>query len=185
VGHKPTGDCPAVLAGTTGNAANNDHDGAVGVEVVSADTSFSDTSTQNNRGQAIGIVEIVGVSPQDNHLQISGCLQDGTEYSNNRFHRLYTTATTTTAAAAAATNTTTTNNNNDNGSSGGDGTIVGVDESFGDPHLGKQWKDGWWIKALTNDGQYHMTRGEGRRVEYLRVEAQTVAAGHSFDSQLN
>lgn len=71
VGHKPTGDCPAVLSPLYS-----------GVEIVSADTSFSDTSAHDNRGQALAIVEIVGESPTDNQLVLSGVLRDGSNYSS-------------------------------------------------------------------------------------------------------
>ena len=70
VGHKPTGDCPAVLSALY-----------TGVEVVSADTSFSDTLTGDNRGKALSVVEIAGTSPSDNQLHLSGTLKDGSHYS--------------------------------------------------------------------------------------------------------
>ena len=77
VGHKPTGDCPAVLSSVH-----------TGVEIVSADTSFSDTSAEDNRGLAISVVEILGVSSRDNQLHLRGVLRDGTRY-NSAFHRLH------------------------------------------------------------------------------------------------
>ena len=77
VGHKPTGDCPAVLSSSY-----------TGVEVVSADTSFSDTTASDNRGRAIGVVELVGASDVDNHLEVFGVLQDGAAY-HSVFHRLH------------------------------------------------------------------------------------------------
>lgn len=70
VGHKPTGDCPAVLSSKY-----------TGVEIVSADTSFSDTRSRDNRGKALAVVEIVGESSLDNQLETSGCLQNGTFYA--------------------------------------------------------------------------------------------------------
>ena len=77
VGHRPTGDCPAVLSSSY-----------TGLEIVSADTSFSDTSADDNRGRAITVVEILGKSEVDNHLEVSGILQDGSEYST-RYARLH------------------------------------------------------------------------------------------------
>jgi hypothetical protein len=77
VGHKPTGDCPAVLSSLY-----------TGVEIASADTSFSDTSANDNRGVAVSVVEIAGDSRSDNQLEIRGVLRDGTEY-HSRFPRLH------------------------------------------------------------------------------------------------
>lgn len=77
VGHKPTGDCPAVLSAKY-----------TGVEIVSADTSFSDTNSSDNRGKALAIVEITGESSLDNHLETRGFLQSGARYSSE-FARLY------------------------------------------------------------------------------------------------
>jgi len=85
VGHKPTGDCPAVLSSAY-----------TGVEVCSVDTSFArrrDISTGEksnrfgvNRGDAIALVEIAGSDCNYNRLEISGTLADGTEYSNIHPH---------------------------------------------------------------------------------------------------
>lgn len=77
VGHKPTGDCPAVLSASY-----------TGVEIVSADTSFSDTAADDNRGTALSVVEIVGTSPNDNQLEMRGILRDGSEYISH-FPRLH------------------------------------------------------------------------------------------------
>jgi hypothetical protein len=77
VGHKPTGDCPAVLSALY-----------TGVEIVSADTSFSDTNAEDNRGKALSVVEIVGVSKTDNQLEMRGILRDGSEY-RSPFPRLH------------------------------------------------------------------------------------------------
>ena len=85
VGHKPSGDCPAVLS--------SDY---VGVEIVSVDTSYAgrkDIATLskfgNARGNAIAIVEITGPSPFCTRLETLGLLADGTEY-NNKFPLLST-----------------------------------------------------------------------------------------------
>eukprot|EP00577_Skeletonema_sp_RCC1716_P006697 CAMPEP_0113386512 /NCGR_PEP_ID=MMETSP0013_2-20120614/8050_1 /TAXON_ID=2843 ORGANISM="Skeletonema costatum, Strain 1716" /NCGR_SAMPLE_ID=MMETSP0013_2 /ASSEMBLY_ACC=CAM_ASM_000158 /LENGTH=571 /DNA_ID=CAMNT_0000269361 /DNA_START=278 /DNA_END=1993 /DNA_ORIENTATION=- /assembly_acc=CAM_ASM_000158 len=85
VGHKPTGDCPAVLSSAY-----------TGVEVCSVDTSFArrrDISTGEksnrfgvNRGDAIALVEIAGSDCNYNRLEVSGTLADGTEYSNTHPH---------------------------------------------------------------------------------------------------
>lgn len=71
VGHKPTGDCPAVLSALY-----------TGVEIVSADTSFSDTAADDNRGKAMSVVEIAGASPLDNQLDVRGILRDGSVHES-------------------------------------------------------------------------------------------------------
>lgn len=71
VGHKPTGDCPAVLSAIY-------H----GVEIVSADTSYSDSGAKDNRGKALAIVELVGGSIDDNHLELRGSLHNEVHYSS-------------------------------------------------------------------------------------------------------
>eukprot|EP00571_Detonula_confervacea_P006065 CAMPEP_0172313510 /NCGR_PEP_ID=MMETSP1058-20130122/20330_1 /TAXON_ID=83371 /ORGANISM="Detonula confervacea, Strain CCMP 353" /LENGTH=576 /DNA_ID=CAMNT_0013027169 /DNA_START=123 /DNA_END=1853 /DNA_ORIENTATION=- len=83
VGHKPTGDCPAVLSSKY-----------TGVEIVAVDTSFSHRKdlheSENigmkrfgeNRGEAIAMVEIAGKDALSNWLETSGVLACGTEYSN-------------------------------------------------------------------------------------------------------
>ena len=77
VGHKPTGDCPAVLSAIY-----------TGVEIVSGDTSYSDVTADDNRGMALPNIEIVGKSAIDNQLEISGRLSDGRVYHSvfNRLH---------------------------------------------------------------------------------------------------
>ncbi|KAG7354331.1 calcineurin-like phosphoesterase [Nitzschia inconspicua] len=85
VGHKPTGDCPAVLSAVY-----------TGVEIVSADTSFADTDANDNRGRAISVVEIIGTSMTDNQLEMRGILRDGSEYLS-RFTRLHSDGTDETA----------------------------------------------------------------------------------------
>lgn len=83
VGHKPTGDCAAVLSPKY-----------TGVEIVSVDTSYSkrrdlNGSTESgvknfgsSRGDAIVMVEISGIDAQRNSLDTFGVLACGTEYSN-------------------------------------------------------------------------------------------------------
>ncbi len=78
VGHKPTGDCPAVLSSKY-----------VGVEIVAVDTSYADRRDLNcvkkfgnSRGNAIAIVEISGLCPLCTRLETSGVLACGTEYRN-------------------------------------------------------------------------------------------------------
>eukprot|EP00980_Cylindrotheca_fusiformis_P003807 scaffold839_cov138-Cylindrotheca_fusiformis.AAC.2 len=77
VGHKPTGDAPAVLSSQY-----------TGVEIVSADTSFSDTKAKDNRGVATSVVEIIGASSHDNQLHLRGTLRNGKSY-HSTFQRLH------------------------------------------------------------------------------------------------
>jgi hypothetical protein len=83
VGHKPTGDCPAVLSSKY-----------VGVEIVAVDTSYAHRKDLNcggtqalkrfgdSRGNALAIVEITGESFFCTRLETSGVLACGTEYRN-------------------------------------------------------------------------------------------------------
>ena len=65
VGHKPMGDSPAIARGA-------------GIEIIDADTSYSDTSAADNRGIAVSEVLITGTE-QDNQARIHGVLHDGRE----------------------------------------------------------------------------------------------------------
>ena len=138
VGHKPTGDCPAVLSSLY-----------TGVEIVSADTSFSDTAATDNRGSAICIVELVGSSPTDNQLHLRGTLRNGVPY-NCQFHRLHS------------------KNQIDNQVGdpylGRQVTLIDDDETD---------NEDWWVKVRANDGSYWLTKGNGRHVKYKQV-AKTV-----------
>ena len=69
-GHKPTGDSPAVCSSEY-----------TGVEVITADTSFSDTSKPDNRGAAIASVLVQGESSTANHTEIAGTLRDGRHFT--------------------------------------------------------------------------------------------------------
>jgi hypothetical protein len=129
VGHKPTGDCPAVLSALY-----------TGVEIVSADTSFSDTSASDNRGMAFASVEVAGYSSTDNHLTIKGSTRDGQPYLS-LYSRLY---------------------------------HKGMDETKGDPMLGRRLVNGWWVKAGF-DELYYLTRGQGRKVEYRTIRRSEVS----------
>lgn len=142
VGHKPTGDSPSVLSAAY-----------TGVEVVSADTSYSHRKELGIlpctfgtcRGDAISLVEIVGAE-HSNWLEITGSLACGSIYSNI-FPLL-------------------TGNKND----------IGVNHDAGDENLGKMLPGGWWVKAATSPEQYHLCRGTGRFVEYQTRSASQIMA---------
>jgi hypothetical protein len=132
VGHKPTGDCPSVLSSEY-----------TGVEVVSADTSYSHRKELDVlkkpfgvcRGAAISLVEIVGTA-HSNWLETSGSLACGRQY-NDRFQLL-----------------------------GPVNCAQASEVDGGDHNLGKRLSDGWWVKAAISPDHYHLCRGSGRIVEY-------------------
>lgn len=143
VGHKPSGDCPAVLSSEY-----------TGVEVVSADTSFShrrelqqddDRQFGPFRGNAIAMVELTGPDQNNNWLETTGTLACGAEYFN-RFPLL-----------------------------GKNEFLQDAHKEVGDVNLGKRLSDGWWIKGTTASGEYHLCRGTGRFVEYDLRSAEEVA----------
>lgn len=68
-GHRPTGDSPAVLS-----------DKYHGVELVCADTSYSDTSALDNRGAALACVEVHFDDERGSRLRIHGTLADRRPY---------------------------------------------------------------------------------------------------------
>ena len=69
VGHRPTGDSPAILSSKF-----------TGVELVSADTSYSDVRAPDNRGLAVPAVTIEGDSHDVSRTRIHGILKDGRPY---------------------------------------------------------------------------------------------------------
>lgn len=68
-GHRPVGDSPAVCSSTY-----------TGVEVVTADTSFSDMRAADCRGAAVTAVLVSGESADANQLEFFGTLHDGRQY---------------------------------------------------------------------------------------------------------
>ena len=72
VGHKPSGDSPAVLSSA-----------ATGVEIVSADTSYADPAADDGRGVSMAGVLLSGPSLHANRLLLYGTLADGRDYSVN------------------------------------------------------------------------------------------------------
>lgn len=65
VGHTPHGNCPTVVKQTTGDGLFK--------EVVMCDTSYSDMSTEDNRGSAVSEL----ILHPDGHIEVHGVLQDG------------------------------------------------------------------------------------------------------------
>eukprot|EP00908_Phaeocystis_cordata_P010696 Transcript_21548.p2 GENE.Transcript_21548~~Transcript_21548.p2 ORF type:complete len:427 (+),score=185.57 Transcript_21548:407-1687(+) len=130
VGHKPSGDSPAVLCSRY-----------TGLEVISADLSYSDARAPDNRGAAVAGVLIRGESLQANHALVYGTLSDGRRHEA----RLRTL--------------------------GGD-----EDGAGGDPYVGSEVGDGWWVKArcwapsgAPSGATYLLAKGAGRKVEYRNV----------------
>jgi len=134
VGHKPTADCPAVLSALY-----------TGVEIVSADTSFSDTSADDNRGSALALVEITGSSATNNQLSLTGTTRDGRRYSSS-YLRLHP-----------------------------DGIDEGMGDAMLGRRLNNNDDDDeWWVKARC-DEMYYLTRGQGRHVHYRTVSQSHLA----------
>eukprot|EP01062_Namystynia_karyoxenos_P066713 TRINITY_DN60646_c0_g1_i1.p1 TRINITY_DN60646_c0_g1~~TRINITY_DN60646_c0_g1_i1.p1 ORF type:complete len:534 (+),score=99.79 TRINITY_DN60646_c0_g1_i1:59-1660(+) len=130
VGHKPSGDCPAVLSA-----------GRCGLEIVSADTSFSGAQqpgAAGPRGEAVAAVIITGSSAGDNQLRLRGVLRDG---------RRYDTLLPPLPPRARPAD----------------------DPCGGDALVGAELPGGWWVKVRTDSGEYLLCRGEGRSVEYRYV----------------
>jgi hypothetical protein len=65
VGHKPSGDSPAICSASY-----------TGVEIISADTTYADTTVMC-RGQSLACVSIHGPSLDVNHARVYGTLVDG------------------------------------------------------------------------------------------------------------
>lgn len=112
------------------------------MEVVSADTSFSDPDADDNRGIAVTAVLITG-SPEQNRLELSGVLRDGT------IHRGVFTSVGGVSASAHPFNE------------------EDVFDEAGDRLLGTADAEGWWYKTrLVSDARggviYRQTRGKGR-----------------------
>ena len=59
-GHKPAGDSPAICSSVY-----------TGVEIITADTSFSDMAAADNRGAAIAAVLVQGQSADSNRMEVS------------------------------------------------------------------------------------------------------------------
>ena len=142
VGHKPTGDCPAVLNSVY-----------TGVEIVTVDLSYAhrqDLEKEGSlkfgksRGEAITNVEIVGRDSVNNALEVSGVLACGQEY-HNRYATL----------------------------SSADCTSCSPKENE-DIYLGRRMSSGWWVKARLQSGEYHVSKGSGRNVEYKSMSSDEV-----------
>ena len=151
VGHKPTGDSPAVLSADY-----------TGVEIVSADTSFSDTSCSDNRGRVVSVVELVGRNEHTNQLHLYGILQTGQAY-DSWFPTIRRRRRQQQQQQRDITNYCDNDTDDDD------------NNSSGDIYLGKQLpRDGWWVKASYYDDSkqedyYCLARGKGRRVEYQYI----------------
>ena len=143
VGHKPTGDCPAVLNSVY-----------TGVEIVTVDLSYAhrhDLDKESplrfgkSRGDAFANVEIVGRDSRNNALEVSGVLACGREY-----HNRYATLSSTDCTAASS------------------------PEEVEDRYLGRRMSTGWWVKARLQSGEYHLSKGSGRKVEYKSISPEEV-----------
>jgi hypothetical protein len=118
---------------------------AGGVEVVSADTSFSDPEADDNRGVAVSTVLIVG-TPHHNQLQIAGTLRDGATHQGVF------------PAVGACCES--------DRKGDAEPPPLGLGVVDGDRLLGTADANGWWYKtrlvAGTHGASYRQTRGAGR-----------------------
>lgn len=153
-GHKPAGDSPAICSS-----------GYTGVEVITADTSFSDTSKPDNRGAAIASVLVQGESAEANRTEIAGVLRDGREFSG---HLATLVGDADGARLQLCSKSTALVRPPDAAGFAGSCTGTG-----GDPLIGTEEADGeggsWWYKAKIGSdgpGPYLQCRGSGRTVEY-------------------
>mmetsp|Transcript_8317 Transcript_8317/g.34246 ORF Transcript_8317/g.34246 Transcript_8317/m.34246 type:complete len:330 (-) Transcript_8317:26-1015(-) len=189
VGHRPVGDSPAILS-----AAYH------GVELITADTSYSDVSATDNRGLAVAAVVLEGPSLEVNRATVHGVLADGQEYAgdmpmlrddphltlgaaavSSSFAAQGVSLGSSSAAPGMTTTTTTTTTPSTNQKYGGTAsrrfasssadTTDGHPWDAGDPLLGTRDAEGWWYKATVEGGaKYRQCRGEGRLVEYRTVD---------------
>lgn len=176
VGHKPWGDSPTVIrtewhdTKQTAGVAPVSLPKPIGVELIDADTSFSDTTKPDKRGCAVSAVLIRGKSLHDNYTHIRGVLKDGMKIDFCLPPPL----------RAGVTNEAVTSTTYD----------VGVEM---DTLIGRKTPDGWWVKAklavaqgdhhhqqAEEDQQYLLSRGEGREVFYSYVTRKDLQ--HAFSS---
>ena len=114
VGHVPHGDCPTVIATDK-------------LQVLLADTSYSDMSKHDNRGDAVS--EIL-LNEDDQSVFVHGVLKD------NREIQYYL-------------------------------DCPGKFSNLGDSYVGKQLKDGYWVKSkLADSDMYLICKGEGHALSY-------------------
>ena len=130
VGHKPSGDSPAVLCSRY-----------TGLEVISADLSYSDACAPDNRGAAVAGVLIRGESLQANHALVYGTLSDGRRHEA----RLRTL--------------------------GGDEDGAGGDPYVGSEVGEGWWVKArcWAPSGAPSGATYLLAKGAGRKVEYRNV----------------
>lgn len=137
VGHKPSGDSPAVLCSRF-----------TGLEVVSADTSYSDVTADDDRGVAVAGLLLQGDSLHSTHSVVYGTLRDGRKHEA----RLRTL--------------------------GGTADGSGGDPYVGSEAGGGWWVKALVApSAGASEPSYLLCRGAGRKVEYQDVPRSKMAEG--------
>ena len=149
VGHKPAGDSPAIIsyAASMSSALPSGRVSSVGLEVISADISYSDSSAPDNRGENAWCEVIIdnGSSLQSTAI-IRGALSDARTYEFSLPE----------CSAAEA---------------HPPRALPPVDDLVGHVVVRNDAEGDWWVKArLSSDkistGGYLLSRGSGRNVEY-------------------
>lgn len=141
VGHKPSGEAPAVL--------RSGGEDSLGFEVISADTNYATNAAPDFRGGAWCEVRISLASGGSSHARLRGELPNGAGSYDFALPPL--------GRAAAP---------------------KGLDADHGDPFVGRQTVDGWWVRVrLGSPGRgthYLLSRGEGRNSESCVMPATAV-----------
>eukprot|EP01102_Stenamoeba_stenopodia_P021726 TRINITY_DN8838_c0_g1_i1.p1 TRINITY_DN8838_c0_g1~~TRINITY_DN8838_c0_g1_i1.p1 ORF type:complete len:337 (+),score=45.78 TRINITY_DN8838_c0_g1_i1:64-1074(+) len=139
-GHKPFGDSPAIMRSSSSSSSL--------LEVVSADTSYSDTSAEDMRGIAVSEVLIQGTL-EANQARVHGVFKDGTEFDF-------------VLPALGC-------------SEGYINTSNSSSLQPGDEWIGKETPCGWWVKAKQGQN-YVLVKGSGHKVEYKKVALSDIPA---------
>ncbi|CAE8598522.1 unnamed protein product [Polarella glacialis] len=154
-GHKPCGDSPFVVMGKC-------------VEFVHCDTTYSDESAKDKRGQVAAAVEVESVASAgqetESRLHLRGSLSDGRVFDFLLPSR----------------------------GSQGSAELPGshpekvVSGSSAEHFVGHRTVDGWWVKARLADGSYHLAHGEpgSRKVSYTTRTYEELSSGMQLQAGL-
>ena len=141
IGHTPHGNCPTLIKSATG--------GPSAVDVLMADTSYSNMKAADNRGDAVAEVAVL----RDGSTHVHGVLEDGTTRID------FSLPPTAAAASAAAV------------SAGGGGGAVAPSRLVGRLTSADGSSDGkiYFVKAFTTGKRYLLCNVDGFKVSYLSL----------------